>query len=170
MASQPAIELANLASSRFLTEDPSSPLFFRFDPDFTRNPTQNNHHRDTNRHAQEALWAKISPPWRRNLYCLMEAPTSSPGAFLVHIFITFLILVSALVTILETIPTFHTAASFNSAIGIGKVWFGLETSLVVLFSVEYVARCIAWSGLGMGGQGLAGWVFCKIVSFSHFSD
>ncbi|KAG5632986.1 hypothetical protein DXG03_009258, partial [Asterophora parasitica] len=52
--------------------------------------------------------------------------------------VTALILFSALVTVLETIPTFH--AISNSA------WFGAETMLVALFTIEYIARCLAWSG------------------------
>lgn len=37
------------------------------------------------------------------------------------------------------------------------MWFGLETGLVVLFTVEYVCRALAWSGsAGM----FMSWVFC----------
>ncbi|KAF8628767.1 hypothetical protein AX15_003739 [Amanita polypyramis BW_CC] len=79
----------------------------------------------------------IRPAWKRNLNSLLEHPTSSPSAFVTHMFITFLILLSALVTVLETVPAFHSIPT--------RVWFGLETSLVALFTIEYIARCIAWS-------------------------
>ncbi|KAF8644375.1 hypothetical protein AX16_008500 [Volvariella volvacea WC 439] len=82
----------------------------------------------------------ITPPWRKSLFLLLERPTSSPQAFLTHVFITFLIVFSALVTVLETVPAFHSIE--------GRVWFGVETALVVLFTFEYVGRCVAWSGMG----------------------
>ncbi|KAI0027806.1 hypothetical protein K488DRAFT_60392 [Vararia minispora EC-137] len=81
--------------------------------------------------------AAKAPQWKRDLYALLEHPTSSPSAFVVHIFTTGLIIISALVTILETVPAFHEIS--------GGTWFGLETTLVALFTVEYVARCVAWS-------------------------
>ncbi|KAI9059240.1 voltage-gated potassium channel [Trametes sanguinea] len=80
--------------------------------------------------------ARAMPPsWQKDLYMLVEQPTSSQAAFLVHIFTTSLIIVSAVVTVLETVPAFHSIP--------GGVWFGLETTLVVLFTIEYIARCIA---------------------------
>ncbi|CAL1712694.1 unnamed protein product [Somion occarium] len=85
----------------------------------------------------------IHPPWKRNLYLLLEHPASSQAAFLIHVFTTSVICVSAIITVLETVPAFHSIP--------GGIWFGLETSLVVLFTVEYTARCIAhsntWRGL-----------------------
>jgi len=98
-----------------------------------------------NAHAQgqddepiSTLLASSKPPlWKRELYALLEHPTSSPAAFVFHIFSTGLIILSALVTILETVPAFHEIS--------GGIWFGVETSLVALFTIEYIARCIAWS-------------------------
>jgi potassium voltage-gated channel Shal-related subfamily D protein 2 len=97
------------------------------------------------------VWADIHTPWKRNLYALLEQPTSSSSAFLVHVFMTFLIVTSAMVTVLETVPTFHSISA--------RVWFGLETSLVALFTVEYIARSVAWSGSGW--VGLLRWIFCE---------
>lgn len=91
----------------------------------------------------------INPTWKRELYVLLEQPTSSQAAFLVHILTTSLIIVSAIVTVLETVPSFHSIP--------GGVWFGVESALVVLFTVEYVARCIAHSG---SWKMLAKWVIC----------
>ncbi|EKM51766.1 uncharacterized protein PHACADRAFT_150437 [Phanerochaete carnosa HHB-10118-sp] len=79
----------------------------------------------------------IHPRWKRELYLLLEHPTSSPSAFVVHFAATSLIVVSAAVTVLETIPSSHAIS--------GNIWFGLETTLVVLFTVEYIARMIAHS-------------------------
>ncbi|KDQ50541.1 hypothetical protein JAAARDRAFT_74182 [Jaapia argillacea MUCL 33604] len=89
----------------------------------------------------------IYPQWKRSLYELLEQPTSSQGAFLVHILTTSLIVISALVTVLETVPAFH---YIN-----GSLWFGLETSLVALFTVEYTARCVARS---YSWRALASWI------------
>jgi potassium voltage-gated channel Shal-related subfamily D member 2 len=91
----------------------------------------------------------ISPPWRLHLYNLLERPNSSPAAMLVHVLVTVLITFSALVTILETVPAFHSLP--------GGLWFGLETSLVALFTVEYVARCAATS---FSWSAFFGWVGC----------
>ena len=91
-----------------------------------------------------------APAWKRELYALLEHPTSSPAAFVVHIFSTGLILISALVTILETVPQFHEIST--------GTWFGLETSLVALFTIEYIARCVAWS---LSWRTLLQWVGCE---------
>ncbi|KAI0771428.1 hypothetical protein BC629DRAFT_1531837 [Irpex lacteus] len=79
----------------------------------------------------------IHPRWKRDLYLLLEDPTTSQAAFIIHVATTFLIVFSATVTVLETIPSFHSIP--------GGVWFGMETSLVALFTVEYIARVIAHS-------------------------
>ncbi|KAI0754725.1 voltage-gated potassium channel [Daedaleopsis nitida] len=77
----------------------------------------------------------MPPSWKKDLYMLLEQPTSSQAAFLVHFFITFLIAFSAVITVLETVPAFHSIS--------GSFWFGLETTLVVLFTIEYIGRCLA---------------------------
>ncbi|KAI0065499.1 voltage-gated potassium channel [Artomyces pyxidatus] len=79
----------------------------------------------------------IHPQWKRELYQLLERPTSSSAAFVIYVFTTGLIVFSALVTILETVPAFHSIPS--------GTWFGVETSLVALFTVEYAARCVSAS-------------------------
>ncbi|KZT67224.1 voltage-gated potassium channel [Daedalea quercina L-15889] len=83
-------------------------------------------------HVQE-----IHPTWKRNVYLLLERPTSSSSAFVIHVLTTSLIIISAIVTCLETIPSFHSISP--------RIWFGFETTVVVLFTVEYVARCLAHS-------------------------
>ncbi|KAF5377877.1 hypothetical protein D9615_006821 [Tricholomella constricta] len=88
--------------------------------------------------SDENTLASIHPPWKRNLHALLEQPKSSSAAFLLHMLVTALILISAFVTVLETVPTFHAISN--------GVWFGAETTLVALFTIEYIARCLAWSG------------------------
>ncbi|THU89206.1 voltage-gated potassium channel, partial [Dendrothele bispora CBS 962.96] len=108
--------------------------------------------------SYEASLSWINPPWKRELHLLLEHPTSSTGATLIHILMTFFILLSAVVTVLETVPALR---------GMGpQVWFGLETTLVALFTVEYVARCIAWSGTW---SSLIKWAFC-MCSFFAITD
>lgn len=63
-----------------------------------------------------------SSSWKTELHNLLEHPQSSPSAFLVHIATTSLIVFSAAVTVLETIPALHSRE--------GRVWFGIETALV----------------------------------------
>ncbi len=100
----------------------------------------------------------IKPAWRRHLYNLLERPNSSAAAVLVHVVVTALIVFSALITILETVP-----GALRSLPG--GVWFGLETGLVALFTVEYVARCAATS---YSWSGLFGWVGCASFFFFFF--
>ena len=78
------------------------------------------------------------PRWKQDLHALLEQPTSSSAAFIMHVFITSLIIISALVTVFETVPTFRKISN--------AVWFGFETTLVALFTMEYIARSFAWSG------------------------
>ncbi|KAF7311357.1 Potassium voltage-gated channel subfamily B member 2 [Mycena kentingensis (nom. inval.)] len=130
-----SIELTRVgAGHRFLTEDnqvPETADLFSFGPS-----------------RDETTLAAIHPEWRRQLFALLEQPTSSQSAFLVHVLMTALIVVSAIVTVLETVPAFHQVKT--------SVWFGLETSLVALFTMEYIARCLAWSTTWMG---LMRWIF-----------
>ncbi|KAJ7709548.1 hypothetical protein B0H17DRAFT_1028305 [Mycena rosella] len=133
-----------LVSARFLTEESPRPPPQEIPDIFSFSPSRD-----------EAKLAAIHPAWRRNLYALLEQPTSSDSAFLVHVLMTALIVLSAIVTVLETVPAFHSIKT--------SVWFGLETSLVALFTMEYIARCLAWSGTWMS---LLRWV----VSFFGIID
>lgn len=129
----PLSRLGSPASSRFLTEEQSPRNIedvFPTTPLFDQPPDH------------------ITSPWKRALFDLLESPTSSSSAFLVHFASTSLIVFSAIVTILETVPSFHSISP--------RVWFGLETSLVLLFTVEYSARCVAWSSSWIS---LVKWMF-----------
>ena len=93
----------------------------------------------------------IKSPRKHAAFELLERPTSSSSAFLVHFASTSLIIFSAIVTILETVPSFHSISP--------RVWFGVETSLVLLFTVEYCARLFAWSSSWIT---LVKWTFCTL--------
>jgi potassium voltage-gated channel Shal-related subfamily D member 2 len=129
----------NPLASYFLTEDPPPP---------SDSPTTPIYRRHSQPQDEEVEW--IHPPWKHSLHLLLEHPTSSPGATLIHILTTSLILLSALVTILETVP------ALRGVSGGGQIWFGIETSLVAIFTVEYIARCVAWSSTWLG---LLKWMF-----------
>ncbi|TIA70165.1 hypothetical protein E3P92_00310 [Wallemia ichthyophaga] len=79
----------------------------------------------------------IRSNWKKNLYQLLQEPTSSQGAFTIHICVTLLIVIAALLTILETIPSFRAIDS--------RIWFGFETAIVAIFTIEYFARIAAHS-------------------------
>lgn len=99
-----------------------------------------------------------APSWQKDIYLLLEKPTSSQAAFLVHFFTTSLIVVSAVVTVLETVPAFHSIS--------GSLWFGLETTLVVLFTIEYIGRCIAH---GTSWKRFFNWVICECLASTLIS-
>ncbi|EJD48332.1 voltage-gated potassium channel [Auricularia subglabra TFB-10046 SS5] len=102
-----------------------------------RHPSSNSSPLDDEDEEAALYEPRETAPWKRRLHRLLESPNSSPAAFVVHVATTALIIFSALVTILETLPMFHTRGD--------RVWFGMETSLVALFTVEYIARVLAWS-------------------------
>ncbi|WVO16959.1 hypothetical protein L204_104645 [Cryptococcus depauperatus] len=86
-----------------------------------------------------AIATRIRTRWKRKLYLLMEEPASGREAFLVHVIVTGAILFSAVLTTLSTLPAFHTSPIVT------KAFFGLDTTIVVLFTIEYIARSLAHS-------------------------
>ncbi|CAJ0829965.1 11834_t:CDS:10 [Entrophospora sp. SA101] len=62
--------------------------------------------------------------WKRELFLLLEDPSSSNAAFMVHVFVSFSIVLSAVLTTIETIPTYRSTAS--------SVWFNFETTIVAV--------------------------------------
>ena len=130
--------------SRLSTAGPSAPYNASFDSPDDPEDLRNDH-------ADE--FQNMKPSWNKDLYMLLEQPTSSQAAFLVHVFTTFLISFSAVITVLETVPAFHSIS--------GSFWFGLETTLVVLFTLEYIGRCIAH---GTSWKRLFNWLFCECPS------
>ncbi|CAG8538711.1 12841_t:CDS:2 [Ambispora gerdemannii] len=75
--------------------------------------------------------------WKRELFLLLEDPSSSRHAFHVNVFVSFCIVLSAVLTTIETIPTFRSTDS--------SVWFNFETTIVVIFTIEYILRVVAHS-------------------------
>ena len=49
--------------------------------------------------------------WKRELFLLLEDPSSSNAAFLVNVFVSFSIVLSAILTTVETIPSFRSTSS-----------------------------------------------------------
>lgn len=137
------------------TRSPNSAKFLVEQPSRSSSPPDVNDIFTGPQSFDDATLDAIEPAWRRDLFALMELANSSPQAFLMHILITSLIIVSALVTVLETVPAFHYIST--------RFWFGLETSLVALFTVEYVARCLAWSTTW---RSLFKWSTCMSPSFA----
>ncbi|KAJ2559788.1 hypothetical protein EV175_000173 [Coemansia sp. RSA 1933] len=80
--------------------------------------------------GQEAR--RIKSKWKRDLFLLFEDPSSSVGAFLINVFVTFMIIFSAVLTTVETIPSLHK--------GNAHVWLALELTIVAIFTIEFVLR------------------------------
>lgn len=138
--SVPLSHIRPSTSTRFLTEEPPS------------SPSQDIEDVFPNSSTLDEPPSPIKSPQKRAMFDLLERPTSSSSAFLIHCTSTTLIVFSAIVTILETVPDFHTTSP--------RVWFGLETSLVLLFTVEYCARLFAWSS---SWTTLVKWIFCAFL-------
>ncbi|CAG8535607.1 6207_t:CDS:1 [Racocetra fulgida] len=49
--------------------------------------------------------------WKRSLFLLLEDPSSSKAAFMVNVFVSFSIILSAVLTTVETIPSFRLTSS-----------------------------------------------------------
>ncbi|ORY95870.1 hypothetical protein BCR43DRAFT_440718 [Syncephalastrum racemosum] len=75
---------------------------------------------------------------KRRLWLLMEQPSSGSAAFWTNVIVSVLIVLSAVMTTIETIPAFRSAES-------NRVWFNLETVMVALFTLEYLLRVFAHS-------------------------
>lgn len=117
----------------------------------------------------------ISDSFKRKLYLLMEDPSSSSAAFWVNVLVSILIVFSAIMTTVETIPAFRSAES-------NKVWYGIcvcvcvkvysnvtirfnmEIVMVAIFSLEYILRMFAHSdSFSMLGK----FLICKHFTISH---
>ncbi|KAJ2002309.1 hypothetical protein H4R26_003672 [Coemansia thaxteri] len=74
----------------------------------------------------------IRSKWKRELFLLFEDPSSSPSAFVINVFVTFMIIFSAVLTTIETIPTLRKGNS--------QMWLALELVIVAVFTLEFVLR------------------------------
>jgi potassium voltage-gated channel Shal-related subfamily D protein 2 len=100
--------------------------------------------------AEEEDALNIQPPWKRSLYQLLEQPTSSSRS----IRLPYVQHISNHLIRNNNCSRNCTSRSFD----IHRIWFGLETSIVALFTMEYGARCVAWSNTW---SSLLYWTFCK---------
>ncbi|KAJ2862849.1 hypothetical protein GGH94_004004 [Coemansia aciculifera] len=97
--------------------------------DYVRTQVEQMEHVDVQR-GQEAK--SIRSKWRRELFLLFEDPSSSPSAFIINVFVTFMIIFSAILTTIETIPQLRKGNS--------HMWFALELVIVAIFTLEFVLR------------------------------
>ncbi|KAF9418406.1 hypothetical protein BGZ94_009702 [Podila epigama] len=79
----------------------------------------------------------IRNPFKRKLFLLLEDPSSSYAAFALNVWVSFAIVLSTVITTIETIPSFRSTDS--------TVWFKFETVMVIFFTIEFIARVIAHS-------------------------
>ncbi|KAG0335535.1 hypothetical protein BG004_008408 [Podila humilis] len=79
----------------------------------------------------------IRNPFKRRLFLLLEDPSSSRAAFALNAWVSFAIVLSAIITTIETIPAFRSTDT--------AVWFYFETIMVAFFTIELGARIIAHS-------------------------
>lgn len=84
--------------------------------------------------ANRFPWLRQNAPWRVEVHNLIEEPRSSRSAALIYIFLMMLVLISAIVLCLDTLPEYED----NKAI------FVLEVVCATFFSMEFVLRIIAW--------------------------
>ncbi|RUS29971.1 hypothetical protein BC938DRAFT_480003 [Jimgerdemannia flammicorona] len=75
---------------------------------------------------------------KRDMFLLLEDPSSSRAAFMTNVLVSVSIVSSAVMTTIETIPSFRSRES-------NAVWFNLETAMVLLFTLEYLMRFFAHS-------------------------
>ncbi|KAI8050273.1 hypothetical protein BDF22DRAFT_696383 [Syncephalis plumigaleata] len=81
--------------------------------------------------------ASIHNIWKRQFYLLMEDPSSSGAAFFVSVFVVCMIVVSAVIATIETIPKFRSGET--------PIWFAIETAVVALLAIEAALRIYAHS-------------------------
>ncbi|KAK3817220.1 MAG: hypothetical protein J3Q66DRAFT_339292 [Benniella sp.] len=79
----------------------------------------------------------IRNAFKRRLFLLLEDPSSSSTAFALNVWVSFAIILSAVITTIETIPAFRSTDS--------AIWFYFETIMVGFFTIELIARIICHS-------------------------
>ncbi|KAJ1946993.1 hypothetical protein GGF37_000770 [Kickxella alabastrina] len=106
-----------------------SDQWYRDQIDYVRTQVEQMESQDTQR-GQEAQ--RIRSKWKRELFLLFEDPSSSPSAFVINVFVTFMIIFSAVLTTIETIPALRKGNS--------QMWLALELIIVAVFTLEFVLR------------------------------
>ncbi|KAJ1963644.1 hypothetical protein IWQ62_003152 [Dispira parvispora] len=79
--------------------------------------------------AQMKCW------WKRELFLLMEDPSSGAWAFVINVCICLLIVACAVIAVVETIPSLLVSNS--------NLWFNLESVFVGIFTLEFATRLVA---------------------------
>ncbi|KAJ1647010.1 hypothetical protein LPJ64_001538, partial [Coemansia asiatica] len=118
---------AAVAASTPPAEDPER--WYQEQIDYVRTQVEQMESVDTQR-GQEAM--RIKSKWKRELFLLFEDPSSSPSAFVINVFVTFMIIFSAVLTTIETIPALRKGNS--------QMWMALELIIVAVFTLEFVLR------------------------------
>ncbi|KAG0256868.1 hypothetical protein BG011_004288 [Mortierella polycephala] len=77
----------------------------------------------------------IRNPLKRKFFLLLEDPSSSNAAFAFNVWVSFVIVLSAVITTIETIPSFRSTDSI--------IWFDFETIMVAFFTIEFIAPPLA---------------------------
>ena len=91
---------------------------------------------DGNHHwlARRYPWLRQGAPWRVRMHNLIEEPRSSRLAAIVYLFLMSLVLISAIVLCLDTLPQYED----NTAI------FAIECVCATFFSIEFATRLLSW--------------------------
>ncbi|KAJ2383523.1 hypothetical protein H4S02_005258, partial [Coemansia sp. RSA 2611] len=103
--------------------------WYRAQIDYVRNQVEQMENVEVQR-GQEAM--NIRSKWKRSLFLLFEDPSSSPSAFVMNLFVTFMIIFSAVLTTIETIPALRK--------GNTHMWLAFELIIVAVFTLEFVLR------------------------------
>ena len=94
-----------------------------------RTPTKKDGAVEPKKHERDGLRART--------WLFLEEPSSSRGAFIVSLFIMFLIGISVLVFVLETLPEMAVEPAKSTYI---PIFYGIEVFCVGAFTLEYAAR------------------------------
>ncbi|KAJ2358378.1 hypothetical protein IWW50_001095 [Coemansia erecta] len=103
--------------------------WYRAQIDYVRNQVEQMENVEVQR-GQEAQ--SIRSKWKRELFLLFEDPSSGPSAFIMNVFVTFMIIFSAVLTTVETMPSLRK--------GNTHMWLAFELVIMVVFTVEFVLR------------------------------
>ncbi|KAJ1732452.1 hypothetical protein LPJ61_002039 [Coemansia biformis] len=125
-----AIELAAAAAVAATTPPQANEeRWYREQIDYVRNQVEQMENSEMQR---DQMAKNMRSKWRRRLFLLFEDPSSSPTAFVINVFLTFMIILSAVLTTIETIPALRK--------GHATLWLVFELTIVVVFTIEFVLR------------------------------
>mmetsp|Transcript_103888 Transcript_103888/g.300473 ORF Transcript_103888/g.300473 Transcript_103888/m.300473 type:complete len:1397 (-) Transcript_103888:30-4220(-) len=105
---------------------------------------------DTEQEEEEAAPEALKPTCRRNVYLLLEDPTSSRAAQILWFFMGMFILVSVLVMVIHPLvsqDSWKQTKAWEST-GEARVWWGFEAFVTVVFTIEYLLRLLVSDAMG----------------------